>query len=709
MKVVLAFALFFCASPVFAGESRWIDTSYDSFLSHDLRESVSHYGEYPLFWWNHIVLEPSAESGQTEVIARQICASLSESRAIARTPCHAKALQLVAESWIADTPRRKPFPAATFDRQWQSALAKAALPIPREILEWLRRDPLNELDGLRLRHQSHGAGGFAQKDGLLFDPPTGRILIPVQFSHPPAESEKTALAMKVMDQLCLKTQCGGLHLIGPHAGTLENEMRIRADLNTVSVTGTAGLLLVVAFLLYTRRARLLLLFPLLGVGIALAAALTLAVFGRIHAITLSFGPALIGLALDYGVHAAFLDPKCRATWRSNFMALITSLVVMVLMAFSSVPLIRQMMFFATTGLIITYFLFHFVMRRSPQTFQLSPLLLAPRPSRPLGALAIALSAATLLLVFTPLRLDLKQMNFQSATTEDLNAWWMNRQGSETPFTLSEEKMEKAYAAKAWALTYGVRYEGPARDLPEPKVQERNRSTWKGFCTGDDFYRSELAERFFPPFQNLVCGERTGVPAYLADFYHGGRWLNVLFAANDAQAAAIRQHFPEAQSPREMIRRFPQTFARELKWMLPTALILALAFLGFYYRSLTPALLASLPFFSGTGLFALMTLLLDLPVNFISLLGLLLVFGFSIDYGIFAVDHFRSGEKEGHGMWSALSFCAITTMAGFAPLAFGQHPVLNSLGHALLWGSVGTAIGAFWGIPFGYRWVRNCWP
>lgn len=707
-KLLAALALMFCAPAAGAGsENRWLDTSYEAFLSRDLRASVRHFGDFPLFWWNHVVLDAMGDPAATETAARRICAALAESRLVARVPCLLKPVQAVADSWIADTPRRKPFPAETFDLQWQSAMAKAALPLPREIVEWLRKDPLNELEDLRQRLESAGSPGFIKKDGLLIDPPTGRVLIPVQLSYPPAESEKSAAVLKVVKQLCAKTACAGIHLLGPHAGTMENEMRIRADLQTVSVTGAAGLALLLVFLVFTRRARLLLLLPLMTIGMALAATLTWAVFGRIHAITLSFGPALVGLAFDYGVHAAFLDPRSRSAWRSNFMALLTSLVVMVLLAFSCVPLIRQMMFFSISGLIFSYAFFAHAMRRWPDTFRLAALRLSPRPSRPLATMAFALAGATGLLALNPLRLDLKQMNYQSPSTEELNSWWRDRGGGETPFTLSETRLENAHAARAWALAHGVRYEGPARDLPEPEVQKRNLSTWEGFCKADYFHRSELAERFFPPFQNLVCGDKAEVPAYLADFHNGGRWLNVLFAANEEQASLIRARFPEAQSPRELIRRFPERFAFELKWMLPLALLGALAFLGLHYRSAGPALLAALPFFSGVGLFALMSLILGLPLNFISLMGLLLVFGFSIDYGVFAVDLLRSGRPlDGDGVWSALAFCAVTTIAGFAPLAFAGHPVLHSLGHALLWGSVGTAIGAFWGIPAGHAWSRR---
>ncbi len=691
-----------------AADPRWLETTYDTFLTSELKSTVSNYRDYPLFWWNFIVIEPSSNS---QAVAATICEAIGESRAVAKLPCHfnLKSIKELAESWIADTPLRRNFPGAAFELQWQSAMAKAALPLPRELLEWLRRDPMNELEDLRLRLESRTTASFTRKGGLLLEESTGRVLIPVQLAFSPTESERTAAFVKILESLCQKTACPGLHMFGPHVGNMENEMQIRADLNAVSIAGIVALIGLFAFIIYRRRERLLLLFPIMGLGVAAAAVLTVLVFGKIHAITLSFGPALVGLALDYGIHAAFLNPAAKATWRSNFMALITSLVIMTLLGFSSVPLLRQMMFFAVAGLIFSYALFYWAMTKYPRQFSVPSFSLTPKASTPLAILSSVLAAAVALLFWQPLRLDLKQMNFQTAKSAELTSWFTEKNGLDSPYTMIENEadpVESSHVAKAWAKAQGIRYEGLANDLPPPSEQKKHQATWKTFCEGDYFRRHSDAERFFPPFINLVCGDRPAVPPYLADFHSGGKWLGVFFAADDAQGEIIKQKFPSAASPREMIVAFPRVFADELRWMLPIALLGSLIFLTLYYRNFLLAALAALPFACGVGTFALVTIAFGLPINFISLMGLLMVFGFSVDYGIFAVDYMKSPGPERAGVWSALTFCAVTTVAGFAPLALAAHPVLNSLGHALLWGSIGTYIGSFWGVPAGFKLIAG---
>ena len=136
-------------------------------------------------------------------------------------------------------------------------------------------------------------------------------------------------------------------------------------------------------------------------------------------------------------------------------------------------------------------------------------------------------------------------------------------------------------------------------------------------------------------------------------------------------------------------------------MVPLAFLGSFFFLWLHYRRFGWSLLAVVPFLTGLGCYALVISVFRLPVSFISLIGLLMVFGCSLDYGVFVMDFllFRKGDKS--GVWSALSLCAWATIGGFAPLVFARHPVLNDLGQALLWGTAGTYIGSLWGIPAVY--------
>ena len=169
--------------------------------------------------------------------------------------------------------------------------------------------------------------------------------------------------------------------------------------------------------------------------------------------------------------------------------------------------------------------------------------------------------------------------------------------------------------------------------------------------------------------------------------------------SDEQESFVRTSIPTAHSLREVVLAFPQTLARELMWMAPLSVFLVLVILMIYYRRLSYSLVALVPFLSGLGLFTVLALAFHLQVSFITVIGLVMCFGFSFDYAVFAVDSFafQNGEP-GHGVWEAISTAALATLAGFVPLLFCRHPVLTHLGQALCISTTGCYLGAVWGVP-----------
>jgi hypothetical protein len=232
-------------------------------------------------------------------------------------------------------------------------------------------------------------------------------------------------------------------------------------------------------------------------------------------------------------------------------------------------------------------------------------------------------------------------------------------------------------------------------------------TWrKSFCDGHKPKLSETQSKFFAPFlQSIDCDKlyadplNSAPPDYLKDFAHDGRFVAVFFPQTADQIQTLHAQYPEAITPREIFDSFPRIFYDELLWMVPLAFAGAFLFLYLHYLHLGWSALAIVPFLTGLGLYSIVVILFRLPISFISLIGLLMVFGCSLDYGVFVMDFllFRKEDQKGAGVWSALSLCAFATIAGFAPLVFAHHPVLNDLGQSLLWGTLGTYIGSLWGI------------
>src|SRR5690606_27032989 len=88
---------------------------------------------------------------------------------------------------------------------------------------------------------------------------------------------------------------------GVNRFAVSTEAMLRADLERISLLSITGLLLLFG-VLFRRPGRLLLLFVPLGFGMLTAMAGSLLLFGELHALTLAFGSALLGVAVDYPMH-----------------------------------------------------------------------------------------------------------------------------------------------------------------------------------------------------------------------------------------------------------------------------------------------------------------------------------------------------------------------------------------------------------------------
>jgi predicted RND superfamily exporter protein len=89
------------------------------------------------------------------------------------------------------------------------------------------------------------------------------------------------------------------------------------------------------------------------------------------------------------------------------------------------------------------------------------------------------------------------------------------------------------------------------------------------------------------------------------------------------------------------------------------------------------------------------------MSFMTLLGLFLIYGLSVDYGIFSTDLFTESDKSTKTESSfnfGLILTWLTNFLGFAPLLMCRHPILKDLGLVLVIGMIGVFYGTFFVVP-----------
>jgi hypothetical protein len=301
-------------------------------------------------------------------------------------------------------------------------------------------------------------------------------------------------------------------------------------------------------------------------------------------------------------------------------------------------------------------------------------------------------------------LDMRQMDFQDPKSREAAQWLFKKLDLRVPlFRIHSEESVVAAATeeKLRAAEIGAEVENVRNYLPTPEVQRKNLASWAA-ARAMGLVRGPEQRKFFQPFLSSLerRGERgKSRQSYLAHLTHDSKWISLWLPHTDAQEQEIRKAYPDAMSLRDVAFAFPSTLAGELAWMVPLSLVLVSILLFGYYRKLKLTLYALLPFVSGLGMVTVASYGFGAEISFISLIGLVMVFGFSIDYGIFVTDaHRENSHDTPEGVWTAVTLAGLTNLAGFAPLVFCHHPVLRHLGQALFFGTLGTYLGAAWGIP-----------
>ena len=702
ISIVLFFVLSKCIIADACANEGIVSSSSSIFFSKDLGKKIEQYNSFSAIWWNFIVTK--LDWDKADSLCKQLKVDLKDEASIVQCGSDINAYASVLKSWAQDLPNRKSS-IHTKELLWESnkSLLRLALVSDKSLISIIRNDPLGTYrDYIKIK-ESNKIIDLKQINGFLVDETNGLLIVPIMMLYPPSYVERTSV---IYNKLKLYEQ---MVMIGPHASNYENYNRVILDVNIVTYVALALFLFLSFILLYYKKHRLYLLIPAVCLSSLISTVVTVFVFGSIHGLTISFGIGILGISFDYGAQSIFSANDKKKIWLRNFMGLITTLIVLITIGISEIPLLRQMMFFSTVGLITSYFIFAAMDKYLSKMYIVVPFNIKPVGVKIGGVMTIVLMVMALLsALYIKPDFSVAQFDYQDKESKTIrNAIFKNIKVAPL-FLIQRDSsdlsiLDKSQDILSWSNSNNIRVETLAKYVPRYSEQQKNIVSWEnGSCKKiKDVLKVNNLNIFDDYFEKSICDKKTLVPgkhlppAYLKHLESNGSWLTIWFPKDKIQMQMVKERFLNSTSVLDLVSEFPKILAKELLWKVPLSFLLIVSVLFLYYRSITSAILATLPFLSGIGLFSVTAALLQLNVTFISLVGLLMVYGFSIDYGIFATD---ADEKNQH-IWSSLLCAGLTTVTGFAPLLFAKHPVLVQLGQVLFIGTIGTFIGAFWGIPF----------
>ncbi|BDC94619.1 MMPL family transporter [Treponema bryantii] len=520
----------------------------------------------------------------------------------------------------------------------------------------------------------------------------------------------------------------------------------------IAIIATVSMLVVIVLLIFIFRSVRPLIFSvgsiLVSLGIAVLA--TLAVFHRMHVITLVFGTSLIGSCIDYSLHffthwSANKELKSSIEIRNHIfsgllMAIISTGICFTILLFAPFMILKQMSFFCLAGLISSFLttvaVYPYIKlpeQRGNVRFTNGFAKLASNLERKwvgrtviislfvLSILSIAVFHKNVKIKNNLLTLyDMKGRLLQDEITASQviqytpGGWYIVSGETEDEALKNEEKLRKEFET----LTDGsVGYISTSSFIPSKETQKKSREAYKklmksapehlqalGFDEVENFdaYMS-LAADYELTKNSYVSFENGNVPAFVESAISSawlgnvdGKYFTVLLPTKVTDYAAYRS-LADADDNVYFISKSQDISAdldsltvMILKFFI-AAYILMFIMLRFFYSWKQAFKIISVPFLIILVVVACFAAF-NINMEFFSVTGLILVFGLGLDYIIYMMENEKKSNSILEPFATMVSF--VTTIISFGALALSSFKPVHLIGLSIFIGLATAYISSF---------------
>jgi len=603
-------------------------------------------------------------------------------------------------------------------------------------------DPLRAFAALARGFERASAGSLRSVDGQFVakDAPRAILFLTTRHSAFDASHQAPFEAFLETSFAELDRAHGGslsLERSAVHRFAVVSERQARRDMARISVLSVAGIVGLFALLFRSPLVLAVSLTPLLG-GLLAAASLGLLLFGQLHVLTLVFGATLIGVCIDYPIHAVnhqllLPDPRgpvgsMRRVRTALALGALTTAAGFAGLAWSDLPGVREIGVFSAIGtlaaLLTTLVLVPVLMPASARSTGIQRALAAAlarglaRLRRRRARLALLPAAAGLLCLAGLPRLswdhEVYSLNLPlepAWLAEDARVRDRVSRMDEGRFVVARGVDEEAALRRNDAVyqrLVDARRAGRLEDfrslhafLWSRELQERNWAALRavprlperlaqafeaegfrgeafaGFAdalTGDAPQPLSLQELLDSPIAELVrpfhvpLDEGVGVLTFLRGVSDPAG-LEQALEGLDGVAYYDQERWVE-----DLYARYRDRTLR----LIELGLVGVLVILWLRYRRVGSALAAAAPALLAAATSVALLSLAGIALNLMHLLGLLLVLGFGVDYGVFLLEARSDARAVAASLLSICVACASTCL-GFGLLAASRVPALQSLG------------------------------
>ena len=578
--------------------------------------------------------------------------------------------------WYVKTPSnfissktRKLLSEKNYDLVYEQGLERLYNPAGISAAE-INKDPFLLLTDFLLQNNIASTDNFF--DGKYYDTETIKI-----DSNSDWTNQKIAALVKTKNKY--SENGNKIYLAGTPIHTYYTTIASTISINIIC----AFITLLIIFLTYFYFKSFKLLIPVvlsIAFGFLAGFSVTKSIYPNFHLITFLFGTTLIGIGIDYSYHYIFRDNSDSKFFKNLTMSLLSTNISFSLLYFLKIGILSQIATFTITGLTAIY-LFIIILYPAinfPKDFKLFD----PNLNK---KIKIMLSVFISLIILTglfkikfndsltalyiPNKDLIKSENlFNKASNRNIkNSAVIAVRGNNLQKLLEEEEKVTASLEEK-----NINYICISKFIPSIKRQEENHSL------AEELYKNEL-NKYKDILLIKQINELKQKPFVQNDFDNKNLSVfeDLMLDNNTSLIISFSNDLPEIKSDNAEIIDFQKTISNYLKtYRIKLLKILPVIYLVLYF-----VLLFSYGFKQSVKMFLPIILSAVFVISFVSLigtelnlftiLGLILVLGFTTDYSIFSKNNSKNSS-------SAVFLACITTTLSFALLIFTTFKLISML-------------------------------
>ena len=523
----------------------------------------------------------------------------------------------------------------------------------------------------------------------------------------------------------------------------------------ISIIATVSMLAVIILLIFIFRSVRPLVYSVGSIMISLGVAVlaTLAVFHKMHVITLVFGTSLIGSCIDYSLHffthwAANKELKSSVEIRNHIfsgllMAIISTGICFAILLFAPFTILKQMSFFCLTGLISSFLttiaIYPYIKlpeeRGNVRFTGAFTKLIYRMQQKWVGRLVIillfAFSIISIAVFHKNVRVknnlltlyDMKGRLLQDEITASQviqyspGGWFIVGGETEEQALENEEKLRRKFEE----ITGGqVGYVSTSSFVPSMAVQKKSRMAYRklmelaeeqlinlGFDEEEAELLAKTEYKTMPPDFSLdtdyVSFENGNVPDFIESAISSvwlgkvdGKYFTVLLPTKVTDYANYRSLAEQDDnvyfiSKSQDISADLDSLTKMILKFFVVAYILMFIMLRFFYSWKQALKIISVPLLIILVVVAVFAAG-KIDMEFFSVTGLILVFGLGLDYIIYMMENEKKNNSILEPFATMVSF--VTTIISFGALALSSFKPVHLIGLSIFIGLATAYISSF---------------